>query len=120
MTMPAGSLETLQAQVALAETVRQAVLGVPGVLRISPGNGYIEATYGRDVEVVGVGVSTQDGRVSVNVHLVVVETPMLPLAKRVRKIVRKTIRQHADLPVGPINVYLDDLEIASLPPESMA
>lgn len=116
--MPAGSTETQQDQVALAEAVRLSALGVRGVVAISSGKGYIEATYGRNVEVLGVSISMQGGQVSADVHLVVAETPIPALATRVRKAIRKTIRQYADLPVGPINLYIDDMEVGDPPLET--
>jgi hypothetical protein len=39
--------------VLLAEAIRDAALGVPGVLDLSPGVGYVEATYGRNYSVLG-------------------------------------------------------------------
>ena len=65
----------------VAEAVREAVLGVKGVLGVSPGVGYIEATYRRGVHVRGVGIVAESGRVAANVHLIVEATP-LPALRR--------------------------------------
>ncbi len=116
MTVPGRASATLDEQVALAEAVRQAALAVPGVAGMSPGVGYIEATYGRNVEVVGVGISTHDGRVAAKVHLIVDVTPMRPLAKRVRAAIRTTIQCLSDLPIGPIDLYIDDIRLDAVPP----
>lgn len=98
--------------VALAQAVRAAVLAVPGVLGISPGVGYVEATYGRGKQVEGVGVRTEHGRIVTNVHLIIAETPIPALARRARATIRRTIEGTSAELVGPINLYIDDMQLS--------
>ncbi|MGH2447089.1 MAG: Asp23/Gls24 family envelope stress response protein [Chloroflexota bacterium] len=99
--------------VALARAAEQSALSVPGVLGISPGVGYVEATYGPGVEVQGVGIGHEDGRIVANIHVRVTNSPVPPLAREVRKRVRSALEAGSGLPVGPINVYVDDMAMES-------
>jgi uncharacterized alkaline shock family protein YloU len=100
----------------VAEAVREAVLGVAGVLGVSPGVGYIEATYGRGIHVRGVGIAAENGRVAANVHLVVGATPLPALARRIRRVVRMTIEREVGVPSGPINLFFDHMILSAVVP----
>jgi uncharacterized alkaline shock family protein YloU len=96
-------------EVELATLIRVATLRVPGVLAISKGIGYREATYGPGATVDGVGVSVVAGHAWVNVHVIVADTPIPRLSKRIRRDIRKAIGRDARVRPGPINVYIDDI-----------
>ena len=110
--MTENAIPDADAMVLLAEAIRAAVLGVPGVLDLSPGVGYVEATYGRNCSVLGVGVERQLDHIAVNLHVIVAEEPIHPLAHRIRQAVRARVRAEADTPARPINLWIDDMRIA--------
>lgn len=105
-------------ELSVAEAIREAVLGVTGVLGVSPGVGYIEATYGRGAHVRGVGIALEGGRVAANVHLIVAATPLPALARRVRRVVSLTIEREARLPSGPVNLFFDSMILDAVAPEA--
>ncbi len=109
--MTENAIPDADAMVLLAEAIRAAVLGVPGVLDLSPGVGYVEATYGRNCSVLGVGVERQLDHIAVNLHVIVAEEPIHPLAHRIRQAVRARVRAEADTPARPINLWIDDMRI---------
>jgi len=102
----------VDAMILLAEAIRAAALDVPGVLDLSPGVGYVEATYGRNRAVLGVGVERQPDHIAVNLHVIVAEEPVHPLAHRIREAVRARVRAEVDTPAQPINLWIDDMRLA--------
>lgn len=98
--------------VALAEVIRDAALAVPGVLGISPGVGYIEATYGRNQAVLGVGVDCDEEHIAVNLHVIVAEESIPLLASRIRAAVRARVHAEVNIMPQPINLWIDDMCIA--------
>ena len=99
----------LPESVVVAQTIREAALHVPGVIAMSPGRRYREATYGPGVTVWGVGISTQHGRIDADVHVVASVTPLPALAHRLRRTIQHALREISLLPVGQINIYIDDI-----------
>jgi uncharacterized alkaline shock family protein YloU len=109
MGAPAGDGGGLPDSVVLAQAIRQAVLQVPGIVRMSPGRRYVEATYGPGVTVQGVGISMQTGQIEADVHVVATATPLPALAHRLRHAIRTALAQTTPLPLGPVNIYIDDI-----------
>ena len=97
--------------VTLARVIAHTTLGVPGVVRISTGVGYIEATYGPHAAVLGVGISGESDRTAVNVHIVAAETPLRRLAERVRDAIRAAAMNAGQAEPGAITVFIDDIEM---------
>ena len=95
--------------VALATAIQQATLMVPGVVRISPGRGYIEATYGPGTTVEGVGMGVYHDRLEVSVHVVVGPTGIPALARRLRGVISTVIRANTGYSAHTINLYIDDI-----------
>src|SRR4051794_40074989 len=110
MEVRRGSGHVLPESVVVAQRIRDAALTVPGVVAMSPGRRYREATYGPGVTIWGVGVSTQFGRVDADVHVVVAPMPLLLLAAHLRRTIRAVLTYESPLPVGRINIYIDDIE----------
>lgn len=110
--MTENTTPSADAMVLLAEAIRDAALGVPGVLDLSPGVEYVEATYGRNYSVLGVGVERQPDHIAVNLHVIVAEEPIHPLAHRIREAVRARVRAEANAPAQPINLWIDDMRLA--------
>lgn len=107
-----GALDApLPESVVLAETIRDRVLRVPGVLALSPGYPYREATYGPGITVWGVGLSMQSEQVEVDVHVVAAATPLPVLAQEVRRVVQAAISETTVRAPGPINVHIDDIVV---------
>jgi len=105
---------------ALADAIRSAVLAVPGVLALSPGVGFVEATYGRNRAIYGVGLQREPGCIGVNVHVVVAEEPIPHLAQHLRRAVYARVQTECGLPAEPINLWIDDMHLgvyAPSPPE---
>lgn len=96
-------------EVELADLVREAALRTPGVLGISPGIGYREMTYGPGVTVEGVGVSVQNRRARINVHVVVANVVIPELALGLRREIRKVVRRDGRARTELINIYVDDI-----------
>jgi hypothetical protein len=91
----------------LASTVRDAVLGVPGVVRLSRGGPVEVATLFPNGKVSGVRLGDR-----IEVHVAVDQLPIPPLAERIRSAVRA-----ATLAVGagprPVEVFVDDVDLAA-------
>ena len=101
----------VSSDIALAETIREAALAVPGVAGISPGRRYVEATYGPGITIRGIGVSRQHGRIRADVHVVAGVTPLPDLARRLREAIVAALQGATDVPVGAINLYIDDIAL---------
>jgi uncharacterized alkaline shock family protein YloU len=97
--------------VQLARVILKATLGVPGVVGISSGVGYTEATYGPHTAVVGVGISAESDQTTVNVHIVAAETPLPRLAERIRAAVRIAVGTAGVTEPRIITVFVDDIEM---------
>lgn len=95
--------------VALAAAIQQAALQIPGVIALSPGRGFVEATYGPGVTVHGVGMGVYYGQLEVSVHLVIGSTAIPTLARRVRSVIRTVIREYIGRSADTINLYIDDI-----------
>lgn len=91
----------------LASTVRDAVLAVPGVARLTPGEPVEAATQFAGGKVVGVRLGDP-----VEVHVAVDQLPIAPLAERVRDAVRAVLAHDGD--DRPVEVIVDDLDLRSL------
>jgi hypothetical protein len=89
---------------ALATKVRDAALAVPGVARLATGTGVVVATYFAGGTVAGVRLAGE----SVQVHLVVDQLPVLPVADRVEAAVREVLAG-ADDP-RPVQVMVEDVD----------
>lgn len=100
---------------ALAVMVRETALAVPGVLGISAGRGFVEATYGRGAMVRGVGISSGERGVDVTIHLIIAQTPIPLLAFRVRQAIRHYLVSRTDLTSGSIDLYIDDMDMSVTP-----
>lgn len=109
MVESGGLVGVVAEPVALAAAIRHAILSVPGVVDMSPGRGFVEATYGPGITVHGVGMGVYDGKLEVSVHVVAGPTPLHPLARRVREVVATIIGQEIGRTAHTINVYIDDI-----------
>ena len=111
-----GALEApLPESVVMAEVIRDRVLRVPGVLGLSRGSLFPEATYGPGITVWGVGLSLQSGQIEVDVHIVAAATPLRALAQEIRLAVQVAIRETTEHRPGPINVHIDDIVMSEQP-----
>lgn len=102
--------------VQLARVIVKATLGVPGVVRISSGAGYTEATYGPHVAVLGVGIAGDSDHTSVDVHIVAAEMLLPPLAERIRQAVRVAVMSAGRQEPDRVTVFVDDIEMKSSTP----
>ena len=103
------------ASVVLAQAIRDEVVRIPGVLALSPGRHYVEATYGPGVTVLGIGLSVLDDRIEADVHVVAAVVRLPVLALQVRAAARLAIYHTSALPPGPVNVYIDDIVFQETP-----
>jgi uncharacterized alkaline shock family protein YloU len=97
--------------VTLAQVIANTTLGVPGVVGISSGVGYTEATYGPHTAVLGVGITAESNQTTVNVHIVAAETPLPRLAERIRAAVRTAVGTAGVTEPRIITVFVDDIEM---------
>jgi uncharacterized alkaline shock family protein YloU len=95
--------------VVLAAAIQEAALIVPGVVAMSPGRGFVEATYGPGVTVQGVGMGVYHDRLEVSVHVVVGPTGIPTLAQQLRHVIRTVIRVCTGQSAETINLYVDDI-----------
>lgn len=93
----------------LAAAIQQAALQIPGVIALSPGRSFVEATYGPGVTVKGVGMGVYHDHLEVSVHLVVGPTAIPTLAQQVRRAIRAVIREYTGQSADTINLYIDDI-----------
>jgi hypothetical protein len=107
-------LYAVDIEVELAALIRDVALRTRGVLAISSGIGYKEATYGPGVTIEGVAVTIDSGHVKTNVHIVVAEAPIPELSLRLRRGIQKVLRRDGRTRPGRINVYVDDMELTAL------
>lgn len=98
---------------ALAAAIQQAALAVPGVVGISPGRSFVEATYGPGVTVHGVGMGVYNGQLEVSVHVVAGPTPLHPLARRLRRIIGSVVQERIGRAADTINLYIDDIMLGA-------
>lgn len=106
---PAGNVATTE-PVVIARTISTAVTEVPGVAGISPGIFGRIGTFGVGDVVPGVAVSIQNGALNLEIHVIAslpIVTDLPELAERIRESARQVID---DLPVGQIDVAIDDLQ----------
>ena len=97
--------------VELAQVILNTTLRVPGVVDISSGVGYTEATYGPHASVVGVGITLESDHTTVNVHIVAAETPLPRLAEQIRAAVRTAIGTAGVREPRIITVFVDDIQM---------
>ncbi|GAC1404632.1 MAG: hypothetical protein NVSMB52_18500 [Chloroflexota bacterium] len=95
--------------VVLASAIQEAALTVPGVVRISPGRGFVEATYGPGKTVQGIGMGRYDGQLEISVHVVTGWTPIPSLAQRLRRTVASVVSEYTGCSADRIDVYIDDI-----------
>jgi uncharacterized alkaline shock family protein YloU len=111
-----GELARVVAEpVALAAAIQAAALIVPGVVAMSPGRGFVEATYGPGVTVHGVGMGVYHDHLEVSVHLVVGLTAIPTLARELRRVIRTVIREYTGRSADTINLYIDDIVLEARP-----
>jgi hypothetical protein len=91
----------------VASSVRDAVLAVPGVVRLTPGGPIEVATLYAGGKVVGVRLGDP-----VEVHIVVDRLPIPPLAEQVRAAVRTALERSGES--HPVEVVVDDVDQAAL------
>lgn len=109
MADPAADDRAPPESVVVARVIRDAALQVPGIVAMSPGRQYVEATYGAGITILGVGVSLQQGQIETDVHVVVDVTPLPVLARRVRHSIETALRRTGLLAIDQINIYIDDI-----------
>ena len=109
MVEPGELVGVVSEPVALAAAIQEAALIVPGVVAMSPGRDFVEATYGAGVTVHGVGMGVYQDRLEVSVHLVVGPTDIPALARRLRSVIRTVIREYTGQSADTINLYIDDI-----------
>ncbi len=90
-------------QGALAVKVRDAVLAVPGVVRLTPGTAVEVATQYAGGKIFGVRLGDP-----VQVHVAVDWVPIAPLAERIRDTVRNILRGVGQSAL--VEVIIDDIE----------
>jgi hypothetical protein len=110
---PGGLAGVVAEPVALAAAIRRAVLAVPGVVGISPGRAFVEATYGPGVTVHGVGMGVIHGQYEVSVHVITGPTPLPLLARRLRSTIGSIVQEHIGRPADMINLYIDDIALGA-------
>ncbi|MPZ27939.1 MAG: hypothetical protein GEV12_16385 [Micromonosporaceae bacterium] len=88
----------------LATRVRDAVLAVPGVARLAGGSAVEVATHYAGGKVVGVRLAGT----TVQVHVVVDQLPVPPVADRVESAVREVLAAAGD--PRPVQVMVDDVD----------
>ena len=91
----------------LAVAVRDAVLAIPGVARLTPGDAIEAATYFAGGKVVGVRLGDP-----VEVHVAVDRLPIVPIAERIRAAARGVLERNGES--WPVEVVVDDFEPAEL------
>jgi hypothetical protein len=90
----------------VASSVRDAVLAVPGVARLTPGTPVEVATRFPGGKVIGVRLGD-----SVEVHVAVDRAPIGPLADQVRTAVQAVLRHTGDR--RPVDIVVDDIDPAA-------
>jgi uncharacterized alkaline shock family protein YloU len=110
---PGGLAGVVSEPVALAAAIQQAVLAVPGVVSISPGRGFVEATYGPGITVHGVGMGVYNGQLEVSVHVIVGPTPLPPLFRRLRSTIGSVVQERTGREADTINLYIDDIALGA-------
>ncbi len=116
--MTEETLATADPALGLAEAVRAAALAVPGVVDLSPGVGFVEATYGRNTTVLGVGLDPGPQQIGINLHLVVTDEPIPALAAVIRAAVRARVELETGIRAAPINLWIDDMRFGDWTPET--
>jgi hypothetical protein len=91
----------------VASTVRDAVLAVPGVARLTPGAPVEVATHFPGGKVVGVRLGDL-----VEVHVAVDQLPIAPVVERIRAAVRGVLEHTGG--ARPVEVVIDDVDPAAL------
>ena len=91
----------------IARAVRDAVLAVPGVVRLTPGAPMEVSTQFPGGKVVGVRLGDP-----VEVHVAVDRAPVVPVAERIRTAVREVLDRAGES--RPVEVVVDDIEPVAL------
>jgi uncharacterized alkaline shock family protein YloU len=110
---PGGLAGVVSEPVALAAAIQQAMLAVPGVVGMSPGRGFVEATYGPGVTVHGVGMGVYNGKLEVSVHVIAGPTPLPLLARRLHSTIGSVVRQSTGREANLITLYIDDIVLSA-------
>ena len=113
MVAPGGLAGVVSDPIALAAAIQQVVLTVPGVVGISPGRGFVEATYGPGITVQGVGMGVYNGQLEVSVHVVAGPTAIPALAQRLRHSIGTVVRERTGRSADTINLYIDDIVLGA-------
>lgn len=88
----------------VAEQVRAAILGVPGVTRLSPGSGVEVATQFAGGKVTGIRLGDP-----VEVHVEVGPVPIAPVAERIRDAVRDVLDRFGRN--SSVEVVVEDVDL---------
>ncbi|GAC1640570.1 MAG: hypothetical protein NVS4B2_30050 [Chloroflexota bacterium] len=110
MRDPGSRNNALPERVVIAQAIREATLRVPGIVGMSRGRQHPEATYGPGITIWGVGLSYETERCQADVHVIARAIPLLAVAHEVRQAVQAAVRQISVRSVGPVNIYIDDVE----------
>jgi uncharacterized alkaline shock family protein YloU len=111
--VPTGEIEV--AESAIVSIVHQAVLSCYGVVDMAPRS--LRAAIGRRLGFQrgarGIGVLVRDGRVSIELSVVVeYGTPIFTVAKNVMKTVAFQVERSLGMPVERVNVNVEGLRIS--------
>jgi uncharacterized alkaline shock family protein YloU len=102
----------LSNEIELARAIRDAVQLVPGVAALGSGSAGEVGTYGPGEKIVGVAVQPDRASLRCDIHLWAnyEKSLRLPhLADRVRRVVRQTAKGLGTVPVGKVDVSIEDV-----------
>lgn len=95
---------------AVRTVVREAALSIPGVVRLRERGSGWAAYLGRPLPREGIALVTHDGRLGVDLYLVVAAgVNLVALGEAVQEAVGAAIEQIVGIGVGAINVYIQDV-----------
>ncbi|MHB1415554.1 MAG: Asp23/Gls24 family envelope stress response protein [Chloroflexota bacterium] len=96
----------------LAAIARLTTLDVPGVSRMSNGLvGGMSRLIGRENQAAGVKLQVTEGVVTVDLHVVIKSGfNMLDVGTRIQEDVNMALSKMVGMPVGDINIYVEDVE----------
>ncbi len=107
----------------IAEELVRVTREVQGVVDVYGGPLGAIATYGRGSRVPGIRVRTEEGRLSVEVHIIAAyaaDLKLPALADNVRERIQQQLHKIAAGNIGQIDVVVDDIEIDSAPQDTRA
>jgi uncharacterized alkaline shock family protein YloU len=107
----------------MAEELVRVTREVPGVVDVYGGPLGAIATYGRGGRVPGIRIRTEEGRLSVEMHIIAAyaaDLKLPALADKVRKRIRQQLHKLDVGNIGQIDVVVDDIEIDSAPQDTRA